>query len=372
MVLATIAALIVANSAFSDFYHDFFKSKFFVTIDFLQFNQEFSLHDVINDFLMAIFFLLVGLELKREVLVGELSSKAKIFMPVIAACGGVIFPALIFCAINFSDSQNWRGFAIPTATDIVFTYVIIKAFGEKISHSAKIFLITLAVVDDLVAIIIIALFYTDNLQLIYFAASLFAVICLAFLNIKKSRSIFLFSLFGALLWFSVLKSGIHPSLAGVVLALFIPFKINELFPLKKLALTLSPIVNFFILPLFAFANAGVKISNFTPDVIFDSIVLGVALGLFLGKQIGVMLFSFIAVKLKICELPKGSNWQEFYCLAILTGIGFTMSLFIGNLAFASDDVIDRVKIGVLAGSLLSALTGSAMLFLCNRKKLGKA
>ena len=360
LLLAMLVALIVANSSFGNLYYKFFNIPLF-EIASLHLEQEISLNNIINDFLMAIFFLLVGLHLKYEILVGELSSKAKIMLPIVAAIGGVIFPALIFFFINYYQTEYLRGFAIPTATDIVFTYMVIKVFDKKISSAAKVFLITLAVVDDLIAIAIIAFFYTTQLHIFYFVAALLVIGFLALIHYKKSQSIFLYSFAGFLLWLCALKSGIHPSVAGVVLAMFIPLKTKDYFPLKNLALVLAPIVNFAILPLFVFANMGVKISNLSWQILSDSVVLGIACGLFFGKQIGVMLISFIAIKLKLCHLPRDSNWAEFYCLAILTGIGFTMSLFIGNLAFWQDDLLNKVKVGVLLGSFASAVVGSIML-----------
>ncbi len=363
LLLAMLSALAVANSSLGNFYHEFFNNTSLLQINSWNFSAEISPNLFINDFLMAVFFLLVGLELKREILVGDLSSKTRIMLPIFGAVGGTIFPAIIFLLINSHHAENFRGFAIPTATDIVFTYVVIKAFDKKISHAAKVFLITLAVVDDLIAILIIAIFYTEELQAIYLAAAGLTMCFLAFLGRKESQSIFLYALGGFLLWFCILKSGIHPSVAGVILAMFIPLKTKNHFPLKNLALTLAPMVNFAILPLFAFANTGVKISNLSSEIMQDPLVLGVACGLFFGKQIGVMLFSFVAIKLGLCKLPRDSSWIEFYCLAVLTGIGFTMSLFVGNLAFAQDDLLDKVKIGVLLGSMVSVAAGSLMLWL---------
>ncbi len=361
LIIASLLAVVLANSPLSISYHEYFQA----TLSF--FGANFSLNFVINDFLMAIFFLLVGLELKREILVGELSSKDRIALPTLGAVGGTIFPALIFCSINFYHAENLRGFAIPTATDIVFTYLVIKIFGDKISSAAKVFLITLAVVDDIIAILIIAFFYTENLQIIYLFAALLVVIALFFINLKKSESLIFYVIFGAILWYFILQSGVHPSVAGVILAMFIPFKTSNNFPLKKVAENIAPIVNFLILPLFAFANMGINISNISLEILQDKIVLGIAMGLFAGKQLGVMLFSFILIKLKLCHLPKGSNWLEFYALAILTGIGFTMSLFVGNLAFSEEDLMNRVKVGILLGSFVSAAVGSLILLFHNKK-----
>lgn len=282
-------------------------------------------------------------------------------LPVLAALGGVIVPALIFYNFNFNNQENLRGFAIPCATDIAFTYAIIKAFGNKIPSALKIFIVTLAVADDLMAIVIIAFFYTAKLQLFYL---FFAFLTTAFLYLLNSRNIknlapYIFS--GLFLWFFVMKSGIHPTIAGVVLAMFMPYRIKDKFLLKNFAQTIAPFVNFIILPLFAFANAGVKIDNFSLAIFLDPLVIGIALGLFLGKQIGITFVSYILIKSRICNLPKNTSWSEFYAVTILAGIGFTMSLFVGNLAFHHDDILDRVRIGVLSGSLISVAAGSLML-----------
>jgi NhaA family Na+:H+ antiporter len=351
--------LIVANSANFAIYQDFFSIKLPLNLDFIGLNKDLTLHDWINDALMALFFLLVGLELKEEILVGELSSKAKIMLPLIAACGGVFVPALVFYLCNFGNSENLRGFAIPTATDIAFAYGVICLFGKKISKSLKVFLISLAIFDDLSAILIIAFFYAQNIALHYVFLALVIVFCLTILSLKNSTNLTFYLILGAILWLMVLKSGIHATIAGVVLAMFIPHKKDTL---KKLIKKIAPVVNFLILPLFAFANSGVRIEKFSLEIFTQPLALGIILGLFLGKQIGVMLFSFLAIKLKLAHLPKNSkgmsSWLEFYGVAILTGIGFTMSFFIGSLAFfGNSELFDEVKIGVLAGSFLSAIFG---------------
>lgn len=355
LLLATAAALFVANSEGYKIYQDFFLIKTPL--------QNFTLHDFINDALMALFFLLIGLELKREVLVGELSSKKKIALPAIAAFGGIIIPLLIFYFFNHDDAQSLRGFAVPCATDIAFAYGMIALFGKKISNSLKVFVVALAVLDDLVAILIIAFFYSDDIQAIYLLLSALVLCALAILNFFAVRKIYFYLVLGVILWLMILKSGIHPTLAGVLLAMFIPLNIKKEAPLSKLAHQIAPLVNFLILPIFAFANAGVHIENFSADFFSHPLILGVAGGLFFGKQIGVMLFSFVAVKLKIANLPHGTNWSKFYGAAIFTGIGFTMSLFIGSLAFSSqNELFDLVKIGVLLGSILSVLYGSLVIY----------
>lgn len=365
LLFATIFAILVANSNYFNLYHDFFKTT--LSLDFLGI-KDISIKLFIDDFLMVIFFILVGLELKKEVIIGELSSKKKMLLPILAALGGVAFPALIFYNFNFHNAENLRGFAIPTATDIAFTYAIIKAFGNKIPNALKIFIITLAVADDLMAIIIIAFFYTAKLQLFYLFFAFLVTIFLFFLNFRNVKNLILYILCGIFLWFFIMKSGIHPTIAGVILAAFIPYRINEEFLLKNFAEMIAPFVNFFIIPLFAFANAGVKISNLQMAVFFDPLVLGIILGLFLGKQAGISFVSYVLIKLKICNMPKNTNWLEFYAVTILAGIGFTMSLFIANLAFHHDDLLDKVKIGVIGGSLISAVAGSIVLIIVSKFK----
>jgi len=366
LLFATIFAILVANSSYFDLYHDFFKT----TLNFgLPAFEHVSLKFLIDDCLMSIFFILVGLELKKEITIGELSSKSKLLLPVLAALGGVIFPALIFYNLNINHPENLRGFAIPCATDIAFTYAIIKAFGNKIPSALKIFIVTLAVADDLMAIVIIAFFYTAKLQLFYLFLAFLVTIFLFLLNFRNIKNLMPYIFGGLFLWFFILKSGIHPTIAGVVLAMFIPYRIDQKFLLKNFAQTIAPFVNFIILPLFAFANAGVKISNISFAIFLDPLVIGITLGLFLGKQFGITFVSYILIKLKICNLPKNTSWPEFYAVTIFAGIGFTMSLFVGNLAFYHDDFLDKVRIGVLSGSLISVVAGSlVLLFLQNLKR----
>jgi len=322
----------------------------------------------INDALMAIFFLLVGLELKREVLVGELSTKKKFALPAIAAIGGIVFPALVFVYFNIGDKEALDGFAVPTATDIAFAYGMICLFGKKIPNGLKVFLVALAVLDDLVAILIIAFFYTQNFNPIYLVYAGFVLIGLMFLNLTKSRRISLYLILGAVLWLMILKSGIHATLAGVLTAAFIPLNVKNENTLSNLAHKIAPSVNFFILPIFAFANSGVRIEKMELALFTDPLVIGIICGLFFGKQFGVMVLSYIGVKFNIVHIPRGSNWVEFYGAAILTGVGFTMSLFIGSLAFSDNlGLYDKVKIGVLAGSLMSMIYGVFVLYLGTSK-----
>lgn len=366
LLVATILALFVANSSFYELYRDFFALKIPLNLNFI--HKDLTLLEWVNDALMAVFFLLVGLELKREILIGELSSRQKISLPAIAASGGVIVPLLIFVFFNYNNPEHLKGFAIPCATDIAFAYGMLALFGKTISNSAKIFLVALAVIDDLIAIIIVAFFYAQNIDFYYLMLALALLCTLYLINLKKIKNIFIYLFFGILLWLAVLKSGIHPTIAGVLLAVFIPLKIGNKEMLTKLSHQISPFVNFVILPIFAFANAGVHVKDFSGDIFLSTIFLGVALGLFFGKQIGVILFSFLAIKLKISVLPKGTNWLELYAVAIFTGIGFTMSLFIGSLAFvANGESLNSVKLGVLFGSAASVIFGSLVIMMMKKK-----
>ncbi len=374
LLIATIAGILVANSVYYEQYHHFFTDKMSlnslgagITNEIA--DKEFSFKLIIDDFLMAIFFLLIGLELKREILVGELSSREKLLLPVIGGFGGVIIPALIFAYFNHTNEEYLAGFAIPTATDIAFAYAVVKAFGRKISSATKIFLISLAVVDDLIAISIIAFFYTSDLQAIYLLYSFVVMFVLFILNAKNLNNLFTYITLGLVLWTCIFKSGIHPSIAGVMLAMFIPFKTKDKFLLENMAKKLSPYIGFFILPLFAFANSGVRIADFTSEVLLNDLVLGIALGLFFGKQLGVFSFVLLATKIKLCQLPKNSSWVEFYGVSVITGIGFTMSLFIGNLAFEDNLMLDKTKIAVLIGSIASFIYGGLILILMKKRQV---
>jgi len=368
LLAVTIVSLIIVNSDGHDIYQDFFNILIPLNVDILHIHKDLTIREWINDGLMAIFFLLVGLELKREVIVGELSSKRKVALPAIAAIGGVIFPIIIFYSFNILEPQNLKGFAVPTATDIAFAYGIISLFGKKISTPLKVFLVALAVLDDLAAILMIAVFYSQNLKVIYLIYSLIVITGLLFLNLKKSDKISYYLILGFLLWMMILKSGIHATLAGVITALFIPLQVRNKEILYEFAHKITPAVNFLILPLFAFANAGVRIEEISIDLFKQPLVLGIICGLFFGKQIGVMLFAFITTRLNLANLPRGANWIEFYGVSIFTGIGFTMSLFIGSLAFVGQDALyDQVKIGVLAGSLLSMLYGMLVIYIGTRR-----
>ncbi len=356
LFFATLAAILVANSENYQVYKDFFNISLPLKITAIGISKNMTLLEWINDFLMAIFFLLVGLELKKEIMIGELSSKKKFILPLIGAFGGVIFPIAIFLIVNFNNPENLRGFAIPAATDIAFAYGIISLFGKKFSSALKVFLVALAIIDDLIAIILIGVFYTKNLDFSYFALGGFAFAGLVALNYFNSKKISLYLILGAFLWLMILKSGVHATLAGVLVALSIPLQVGEKSLVSNLAHKISPTVNFLILPIFAFANAGVQLYGFSMASLLEPLTLGIILGLFFGKQFGVILMSFIAVKLHLAHLPKATTWPEFYIASILAGVGFTMSLFIGSLAFSGNDLaFDQVKIGVIFGSLFSAI-----------------
>lgn len=368
LIFVTFCALIISNSKNFIIYNDFFNQNIDLDLKWFGFYKALTLRDWINDFLMAIFFFLIGLELKSEILIGELSSKKKMALPLICAVGGVIVPMLFFAYFNQNILENMRGLAIPCATDIAFAYGFITLFGKTFSDSLKIFIVALAVIDDLIAILIIAIFYSENIQIFYLGYSCMAIAGLMILNSRNSTKISIYILLGLMLWLMILKSGLHATLAGVILAFFIPLKIGKNNFLQKIALKISPIVNFFILPIFAFANSGVRIEGFSLEKISSPIIVGVVLGLFFGKQIGVMLSAYLSLKLGFAKLPRGTNWLEFYGASLFTGIGFTMSLFIASLAFSSDSKnFDDAKIGVLFGSILSVITGGLVAYIISNK-----
>lgn len=355
LLFASLLALLISNSQNYQIYKNFFSQSLNLNISIINYYKPLTLIEWINDFLMAIFFFLVGLELKSEIIAGELSSRKKMLLPCFCAISGVIFPILIFLIINKDYPKNYAGFAIPCATDIAFAYGFIAIFKNSFSNSLKIFLVALAVIDDLIAILIIAIFYSKNINLFYLGYGFLAIIGLIILNNKNSKNILLYLVFGFLLWLMILKSGIHATLAGIIFALFIPYKVKNLNFLQNIAHKISPTVNFMILPLFAFANSGIPITNLSWHNIFNSnLVLGIALGLFLGKQFGIFLCAYLCNYFNIAKLPRGANWTEFYGVSLFAGIGFTMSLFISGLSFDSDSTqFDQAKIGIILGSLLS-------------------
>ena len=374
LFIAAVLAVLVANSSFAIVYDDVLGILLPINLDFLHIHKDLTLKLWIDDGLMAIFFFLVGLELKREIVEGELSSPSRIMLPAIAAVGGVVLPAIFYVIVNMGSEVNLRGWAIPAATDIAFALGVLSLFGRRIPTSLKAFLVALAILDDIAAILIIALFYTAELSVLYLALAFVAAGILFVFNRMNIMKLTPYLIVGAFLWLFVLKSGIHATIAGVVLAFMIPIHTTDeqtVSPLKYLEHLIHPYVAFGILPVFAFANAGVSLAGFGFESLFSKVTLGVILGLFFGKQIGVMLMTYLSVKFKICQFPDNSSWLQFYGIALLTGIGFTMSLFVGNLAFVGPDIgyiINDVRIGVIFGSLLSAIFGSFVIYLSLVKK----
>jgi len=362
---AALAAMAVANSGLSGAYRDFFEIPIEVRIGGFEIAKPLLLW--VNDGLMAVFFFLVGLELKRELLEGELSSPRRAFLPVAAALGGIAGPALIYAALNAGDPVALHGWAIPAATDIAFALGVLALLGERVPRGLKVFLLSVAIVDDLAAILIIALFYSSTPPPVTLAVAGAALAALVLMNLAGVRRISPYLLIGIVLWAAVLKSGVHATIAGVLLALTIPLRTRaagEASPARELERDLHLPVVFGVLPLFAFANAGVDFGGMRLADLGHGVTLGIAAGLFLGKQLGVALVTALLVAAGLARLPSGTNWAAFYGVAVLTGIGFTMSLFIGSLAFkeelaASLPVDERV--GILLGSGISALAGYLVL-----------
>ena len=368
LLIAAIIALIISNSDYSELYFKTLEQYLFIGIN--QYGLKLSVHHWINDLLMAIFFFFVTLEIKREFIQGELSDFKKALLPIIGAIGGMVIPALVYIIINFGNMETLNGWAIPSATDIAFSLGILSLLGSRVPISLKIFLTALAIIDDLGAILIIAFFYSGDLSISYLSLILLSYIFLLVLNKFNIKRFTPYLIIGAFMWFFTYKSGIHATIAGVLLASTIPHRIKDkdFSLLIKLEHAISPYVAFIIMPIFAFANAGVSLEGLALSSLLQPVPLGILLGLFVGKQVGVMIFSFIAVKTGMAQMPDGSSWLSLYGVSILTGIGFTMSLFVGNLAFVENiQYIDGVKIGVLAGSLLSTLFGYFILLFTAKK-----
>jgi len=358
LMIATVLAMIMANSSLTSAYNTMMQTP--VMVMFGEFNIAKPLLLWINDGLMAVFFFMVGLEIKREVVEGSLSDKSKLALPTFAALGGMIVPAGIYVFFNWGDEAAMQGWAIPMATDIAFALGILSLLGTRVPAQLKIFLLALAIIDDLGAIIVIAIFYTSSMSFSSLAIAGVMILLLFMMNRNGVTNNTAYILVGLVLWTAVLKSGVHATLAGVILGLMIPIKNNQ-HSFHELEHSLHAPVNFVILPLFAFSNAGVSFGNVTVKDFTDSMTMGIVLGLFLGKQFGVFLFSYLAIKLRLGTLPDGITWGSVYGLAILSGIGFTMSLFIGSLAFESHEgacyeLVDE-RMGVLIGSLLSGIIG---------------
>ena len=415
LVIAAVIAILIFNSPLENYYNDILHAPVLIQLGNFSIDKDF--HHWINDGLMAIFFLLVSLEIKREVLDGQLSSRSQISLPAIAALGGLIVPSLIYIFFNWGDSATIQGWAIPAATDIAFALGVLTLLGSRVPESLKLTLVSIAIIDDLAAILIIAVFYTDSLALLPLGASLICILILMALNRRKVTELSPYMVTGTLLWVCVLKSGLHATLAGVIVAMFIPARgkndpvakerISEsvtlvetgdntgvfrgsiddrLFvelvdadlnssatevntgevnittptdqdPLYRLEHGLHMWVAFLILPLFALGNAGVSLKGLNLDFFVEPVTLGVGLGLLLGKPIGVMLFTYLASILNVCSLPTDIEWKQYFGLALLAGIGFTMSLFIGGLAFDDENFQTFVRLGVITASLISGILG---------------
>ena len=368
LLIAAIIALVISNSNLGELYFNTLEQYLFIGVN--NFGLKLSVHHWINDLLMAVFFFFVTLEIKREFIQGELSNLKKALLPIIGAVGGMVIPALVYVSINLGNSETLNGWAIPSATDIAFSLGILSLLGSRVPISLKIFLTALAIIDDLGAILIIAFFYSGDLSISYLSLILISYILLLILNKFGIKKFIPYLIIGSFMWFFTYKSGIHATIAGVLLASTIPHRAKEkdFSLLIKLEHAISPYVAFIIMPIFAFANAGVNLTGLSFSSLLAPVPLGILLGLFVGKQVGVMVISYLAVKLGAAQMPDKSNWLSLYGVSILTGIGFTMSLFVGNLAFVENtQYMDGVKIGVLSGSLLSTIFGYFILLYASKK-----
>jgi len=365
---AAVAALVLANSPLDGAIKTLLGEK--LTLSYGEIGLSKPLLLWINDGLMAVFFLLVGLEIKREVVEGELSKPSQVALPIAGAVGGMAVPALVYAAINWGDPVALHGWAIPAATDIAFSLGVLAVLGRRVPLALKVFLTTLAIVDDLGAIVVIAVFYTGHLSAEALAVAALCIAVLAILNASGVRRIGPYAVVGAVLWVSVLKSGVHATLAGVVLAMFIPLRVSGVAEDKRPAIhlehALKPWSAWLIMPAFAFANAGLSLADLSLGSLFEPVPLGIMAGLFVGKQIGIVLGAALLIFSGMAAMPAGGSWRTLYGVSILGGIGFTMSLFIGTLAFHDPAYEAEVRLGVLAGSLLSAVVGYLVLRLGRR------
>lgn len=370
LFITAMLAIVIANSPLEPFYQLFLSTPVEVRVG--SFGIDKALLLWINDGLMAVFFFLVGLELKRELVEGELSDRRNIILPGVGAIGGMLAPALIYLVFNKDDAIAAQGWAIPAATDIAFALGVLTLLGSRVPTSIKLFLTSLAIFDDIGAIVIIAAFYTSKISTI---ALLVVAVCLPILYIMNRRNVLsksAYLLIGLIMWVATLKSGVHATLAGVVLAMFIPMRSNSdsnYSPLKSLEHDLHSVVAFFVLPVFAFANAGISLKGVTVDQIFHGVPIGIALGLFIGKQVGIFGFCWLFIKLKLASLPSQMSWLSLYGTSALCGIGFTMSLFIGSLAFEETGVnlLFDERLGIIIGSLISGIFGFFVLKISLRK-----
>jgi NhaA family Na+:H+ antiporter len=364
LMSAAALAMVFANTPLSPYYHLLNATPVHIRIGPLEIAKPLLLW--VNDGLMASFFFLVGLELKRELLIGELSDKRKITLPALGAVGGMLVPALIYLAVNFNDPVAVRGWAIPAATDIAFALGILSLLGSRVPISLKILLTSLAIFDDIGAIVIIACFYTDAISFAAIAVAACCICILFFMNRKGQETISMYIFIGSIMWVAMLKSGVHATLAGVILAMFIPLHSRKNpghSPLMELEHDLHAAVAFFVLPIFAFCNSGINVADATLEFFIHGVPVGIILGLFVGKQAGIFTFIWLGIRLNLSTMPEGMTWGSLYGMSTLCGIGFTMSLFIGSLAFdqtAAQMVFDE-RLGIIIGSLLSGVFGFVLL-----------
>ncbi len=366
LVVVMLVALAMENSPLAGLYQQIIDTRVVAGVGALVIDKPLLLW--INDGLMAVFFLLVALEIKREAMDGELSSPQQIMLPAFAAIGGMAVPALIYAGFAWGDAQAIRGWAIPSATDIAFSLGVLSLLGARVPLSLRIFLTALAIIDDLGAILIIAFFYSHDINTMALLGGAAALVVLIIFNRYGISRLTPYMLVGAVLWVCLLKSGVHATIAGVLLGLTIPLRHAQA-PLRRLEHWLHPWVAFAILPIFAFANSGLSFDGMSVSSLLDPVFLGIAAGLFAGKQLGVFGMSWLAIKLKLGAMPEGADWRQLYGVAVLTGIGFTMSLFIGGLAFPDGNAMVETKLGVIAGSVASAVLGWLLLSSASKSKV---
>ena len=362
LLLFAMLALIIVNSPLQSLY---FEIKYtYIPINIGDFSFTKNVSHWVNDGLMAIFFFVIGLELKREILEGELSSFDRMVLPAIAAIGGMLAPAVVYVLINYSNPENMSGWAIPTATDIAFSLAVLLLLGKSVPLSLKVFLLSLAIIDDFGAVLIIAFFYTSEISMIYLSYSAAVLALLILLNLSGSQKMYIYILLGIFLWYFVLKSGVHATIAGVLLATTIPNNQKNSIDdsmLKQLEHKLHNFVGILVLPIFAFFNSDINFSDVTLDSLYSPLSLGIVLGLLLGKPIGITFFTYIGMKTKLFKLPDDVTLKDIFGLSFLCGIGFTMSLFINGLAFSDPVLVDSSKLGIFIGSIVSAVAGYLIL-----------
>lgn len=361
LLTSTVLAILIANSKFASLYHHFIEQNFQISLGSNSFSL--SIHSWINEFLMSIFFLVVGMEIKREIINGHLKTKSQRILPIVAACFGVIFPVLIYIAFNHQDQIAMQAWAIPAATDIAFVLGVFAVFAKKLPLSLRFFLTALAIIDDLIAIIVIALFYSTTLSLGYFIPVALCCVLLYLLSRAKVFALQYYLIVGMFMWYLCFKSGIHSTIAGVILGMFIPLKgSNNNFPLKRLEKKLAPYVEYIILPLFAFSNSAICFGSINLDSLYHPVVMGIVFGLLIGKAFGISLAVHILRALKIITLPDNIHMKHYYYISLLCGIGFTMSLFIGLIAFEYNAMyLELAKIGIIFGSLISIIMAIIMM-----------